>query len=125
VADILLIDDDAQVRTYLRRVLESAGHHVWEAAGGADGLRLAQGQTPDLVLCDLFMPGQDGMETIRAVRRLGLDVPIVAMSGGGIGGEVGDFLQCAKLMGAVETLQKPISVQRLLQVVEARVLQRI
>jgi CheY-like chemotaxis protein len=105
--------------------LEGAGHQIWEAADGAGCQRLAQGQRPDLVLCDPFLPGQEGVKAIRAIRSLGLDAPVVAMSGGGWGGDLVDFLSCAKLMGAVEALVKPIAPGRLLAVVERWALQRV
>jgi CheY-like chemotaxis protein len=124
MASILVIDDEAPLRGFLRRVLEKAGHTVWEAADGAEGLRLLQSQTPDLVFCDLFMPVQEGLETIRAVHQAQLDVPIVAMSGGGWGGQVDDFLQTARMLGAVEALEKPFSADRLLQAVETFAIKR-
>jgi CheY-like chemotaxis protein len=93
---ILVIDDDGPVRSYLRKVLESAGYQVSEAADGADGLRQFQAASPDLVLCDLYMPGVEGMEAIREMARLRPGVPVIAISGGSV---LGDFLPLALAWG--------------------------
>jgi CheY-like chemotaxis protein len=58
---ILVVDDDNGVRSLLRRVLESLGHHVQEAAGALDALELLKTRRVDLALCDVLMPGHDGI----------------------------------------------------------------
>jgi CheY-like chemotaxis protein/phosphoribosyl 1,2-cyclic phosphodiesterase len=65
---ILVIDDDEDLRILVRKALSKAGHRVVEAADGAEGLRLIERRTPDLVLLDLFMPAPDGFEVLRALR---------------------------------------------------------
>jgi CheY-like chemotaxis protein len=58
---ILVVDDDNGIRSLLRRVLESLGHHVQEAAGALDALELLKTRRVDLALCDVLMPGHDGI----------------------------------------------------------------
>src|ERR1700738_4646695 len=60
MATILVVDDDAGVRNFVRLALGDTGHEVLEAGDGADGLRQARGGAIDLVLCDLFLPGTGG-----------------------------------------------------------------
>ena len=82
MADILVIDDTPGVRLVLRDFLERAGHAVREAEDGARGLRLYRDRPADLVVCDLYMPGKKGLETIRELRHLDPAAKVIAMSGG-------------------------------------------
>src|SRR5690349_994065 len=88
MARILIIDDETALRLWLRVVLEGAGHQVVDAPDGTAGLQALRRQPADLVLCDVFMPERDGLETIRALRREFPHVRVVAMSGGGFDGRV-------------------------------------
>ena len=76
---ILIIDDEASVRTMLRRVLEEAGHTVFEASGGRDGLTLSRKERTDVVVTDLYMPGADGIEVIRELRKVSTHPKIICM----------------------------------------------
>jgi CheY-like chemotaxis protein len=116
MARVLVVDDDEQIRSILRAILETAGHQVTEAADGAEGFRCAGREPADLVFCDLFMPGQDGLETIRDLRRDFPALPVVAMSGGGYGGEL-DLLPAARLLGANVALRKPFNPESVLNAV--------
>jgi CheY-like chemotaxis protein len=83
MAHILMIDDDEVLRATIRRVLERAGHRVTEAENGDVGMRIVQGETPDLVITDLLMPEKEGIETIQELREGFPEIPIVAVSGAG------------------------------------------
>src|SRR5947209_4368981 len=100
---VLIIDDDAKVRAVLRVMLESAGFEAAEAGDGEEGVRAFRRLEADVVLCDLFMPGRDGLEAIRGLRREFPGVKVIAMSGGGFGGAV-DMLPAARLLGAAAVL---------------------
>jgi CheY-like chemotaxis protein len=113
---VLLIDDDAEVRTVLRTMLEHAGYEVIEAVNGREGLARYQATPIDVILLDLLMPEQEGLETISALQRLDPTVKIIAMSGGGQTGRM-DFLELAAELGAQRTLRKPFSQQALLDAV--------
>src|SRR5690606_36148924 len=89
VASILIIDDDGSIRRVLRTSLERAGHTVEEAKNGAIGMALYREAPVDLVITDLFMPDQDGIETIQQLRDEFPDATILAISGGAVGGPVG------------------------------------
>lgn len=112
---ILIIDDDEQIRAFLRLVLEEAGYRVMEAANGQEGLRQFR-QTPTaLVITDLLMPDRDGLEVTMALHRESPQVKIIVLTGGS--GEL-DFLDAAKLLGAHRTMKKPVTVAELLQAVQ-------
>jgi CheY-like chemotaxis protein len=118
MARILLIDDYPDIRLVVRLALCQVGHEVLEAGNGEEGLRLADGGGIDLVLCDLFMPEKDGLETIRELTRDHPGLPVVAMSGGGGDGRL-DVLPVARHLGAVALLKKPFKTDALLAAVGA------
>lgn len=112
MASILVIDDDRHVRALLRAALEGDGHSVHDASDGKEGLALYRREPADLILCDIFMPGQDGLATLRELRRDFPAARVVAMSGGSPIAHR-DFLPLANLLGAFRALEKPIPLQRL------------
>src|SRR4051812_47444675 len=114
---ILLIDDVAGVRAALQILLEGAGYEVTTAPDGRSGMELFSSAQPDLVITDIIMPDQEGIETIREIRRLHPSMPIIAMSGGGRARNA-DFLRIAKALGANATLAKPFDGAELIREVE-------
>jgi CheY-like chemotaxis protein len=82
---VLVIDDEAMIRSLLRTILSVAGREVFEAGDGAEALRLLEGQPVELVLCDLRMPVMDGLETgpRRWPTERGFRPPGVARTAGG------------------------------------------
>lgn len=109
---VLIIDDEAPVRLLMRRALERSGFDVTEAANGAEGIRAYRERRSDVVITDLFMPEQDGIETIQQLREEFPAARIIAMSGGSVIGPAGP-LQDARLLGADATLPKPFSLDAL------------
>jgi len=76
-----------------------------------------QETSTEVILMDLFIPGQDGIETMRALRRIDPQVKIIAISAGGKGGRRRDYWALAVLSGARRTLRKPFLRQELLDAV--------
>lgn len=114
---ILVIDDDENIRRLLRAILEPEGYQVLEASDGNQGVKEYQRSPTDLVITDLIMPGKEGIETIRDLRREFPNVKIIAVSGGGrIGPD--SYLKMAKGVGALCTLSKPIDRSGLLDAVK-------
>ncbi len=115
MAQILVIDDEPQVRRLLQTILERAGHDVFEAADGMEGLMTARARQPDLVVTDILMPNKEGIETIRELRREVPALPILVISG-----DPGSalYLEMAKLLGAHAALTKPFRATELLRAVE-------
>ncbi len=117
MARILVIDDDDAVRSTVRRILELLGHEVREADDGAAGLKLLGERDADLVITDIFMPGQDGIVTVGRIRKEFPRVKIIAMSGGDSTGRM-DLRHDAVLMGAAASLAKPFTPGDLLETVQ-------
>ncbi len=113
---VLVIDDHEDVRISLRRTLEGAGHSVLDAADGELGLALLDSTKVDVVITDLFMPGQDGIVTLRRIRKDHPTVKVIAMSGGAFRGRL-DLLKDAVLLGATAALRKPIAPGELLEAI--------
>lgn len=115
MARILVIDEDALLRTSLRRLLALEGYEVSEANGGLLGVELALAVRPDLVLCDLVMPDIDGIEVIRRLRSDARTaaLPVVVVSGSkSVLGRGGDAIP-----GAQGYVTKPFEIEHLLDVV--------
>jgi DNA-binding NtrC family response regulator len=114
---VLVIDDDAHLRWFVRDALRAHGFEVAEARNGKEGLRTYQEAPADLVLCDLFMPGRGGLEVISQLRQRCPAVKVVAMCG--ISSLFpGHFLMLARQLGAVDALQKPFGLVELLAAVK-------
>lgn len=109
---ILVIDDDDWMRVLLRQVMEWAGYEVTEAEDGREGMQHQRRQPADLVITDLIMPEQEGMETIRLLKKEFPQTRIIAISGGGrIGPEA--YLPAAQELGADRVFSKPFDVREL------------
>ena len=106
MANVLVIDDCQVSRAALRLFLERGHHRVAEATTGAEGQRLFTTEQHDIVFTDIFMPDQDGIETIVNIRRVNKTIPIIAMSAGGSSGEY-DYLDHAIKLGANHAFYKP------------------
>jgi CheY-like chemotaxis protein len=121
VANVLVVDDDPAVRTTVKLVLERSGHRVSVAAEGRAGLVALAAGGIDLLVVDLFMPGMDGMETLREARKHHPDLPVIVMSGtslGGPGQQAPDFLAMAVKLGAVRSVQKPFKPRDIIEAVQ-------
>ena len=117
MANILVVEDDAAVRAVVERFLVQAGHTVSTAADGVEAMELLEVMPPDVVLTDVFMPEKDGMELILELGRQPVRPVLIAMSGGGLLGDL-SMLEAAGKLGAVRTLPKPFGREELLAVVE-------
>lgn len=110
---ILVVDDDPGVRDVIRSMLESAGYAVLAAENGREAMKILKAARVDLILTDLVMPEQEGIETIKALRREYPNLKVIAMSGA-FGG---DYLRIASYLGAHATLPKPIQMGALLKLI--------
>ena len=117
MASILLIDDDDSIRTMMRLWLARCGHTVIEARDGREGLDLFPATAADLVITDIIMPTQDGLEVIRALQEKQPPVKIIAMSGGGrFAAE--HPLDTARRLGAARVLAKPFTFDALMAAID-------
>ena len=79
---VLVVDDEEQLRKLIDRMLSRAGLKVQTAAGGEEALVLLRsGRRFDTIVSDLMMPGMDGMQFLREIRQLDLDVPVIFLTG--------------------------------------------
>lgn len=119
MARILLIDDDEALRELMREFLSRHQFEIVEAGNGDDALALLRGDDAfDLITCDLIMPGKEGMETIRELRKMLPEVKIVCISGGG-NIVPGTAYQSAVLhLGADRFLAKPFALKDLLGTIQ-------
>ena len=119
---ILVIDDDDLVRNVITKILEREGFILSTASNGKEGVESFRDNPTDLVITDLIMPEQDGIETIIELKRTFRDVKIIAISGVGqlVPGKVGttDYLSIAKKYGANDVLYKPVERETLVKVVK-------
>jgi DNA-binding response OmpR family regulator len=107
---VLVIEDNAGLRDYLRVALESEDYDVLTAADGKQALGYLNGHPVDAIVTDLFMPEMDGIEVIAAVRRQYPEVRVIAISGRpGV-----DYLRIARELGVRHTLRKPFEIDELL-----------
>jgi CheY-like chemotaxis protein len=104
MARILIIDDESQIRSMLRLMLERVGYEVVEAPDGIEGIRKYREKPADLIITDLIMPNKDG-------------IGMITMSGGGVNRPEG-YLDGAKKLGANRTLTKPIDRDKMLTAVK-------
>jgi two-component system response regulator (stage 0 sporulation protein F) len=103
---VLVIDDQPGIRRLLTEVLTEEGYAVSEAANGYDGVQKAKDFRPALILMDMKMPGMDGIETLRELKRSGLGDKVIMMTAYG---EL-DLVTEAKEIGAADYITKPFDI---------------
>ena len=114
MASVLVVDDEADIRSLVRELLERAGHDVVEAGDGNEGLRAFFSARPDLVVLDVSMPGLDGWGMLERIRELS-DVPVVMLTA-----QAQELAKVRGLRGGADDyITKPFGRQELLARVEA------
>jgi DNA-binding NarL/FixJ family response regulator len=118
VKTILVIEDQPVMRHKTVTILKMEGYQVLEAPNGAEGIRLAHEELPDLILCDIMMPERDGYEVLQAVRlnRSTATTPFIFLTAKGEKPEV----RAGMNLGADDYLVKPVPRVELLEAVDAR-----
>ena len=117
MARILVIDDDESLLATLGQLLAASGHIVATAGDGREGAKKFRAQPADLIFSDIFMPNQEGIETIIALHREFPSVAIIAMSGGHTLSKT--CLAMAARLGARQTLAKPFTPAQLQDAINA------
>ena len=116
-ARILVVDDDPEIRSTLKKILELSGHQVHTASNGIEAQQSLDQHPVDLMITDIVMPDQDGLEGMRQAREKNPSLPVIAMSGGGRL-RTDNYLRLAKAFGATEVLEKPFDTSALLEMVK-------
>ena len=106
---VLVVDDVAAVRSVLRRGLEKDGHRILEAADGREALRILARESVQVVVTDILMPEQDGIEVITRMRTEYPNIGVIAISAPANG----MYLKMAETLGAHRTLEKPFALSEI------------
>lgn len=114
---VLVVDDQPGIRRLLTEVLSENGYSAEAAANGYEGLQKAKELNPMLVLMDMKMPGMDGIDTLRELRRIGSRAKVIMMTAYG---EL-DMISEAKELGAIAYVTKPFDIVSLCQLIHENV----
>jgi len=114
---ILVLDDDVSLRRVLRSILEQAGHTVFDAPDGREGMALCHQEHTAIVLADIYMPNKDGIEVLLEMQKLTTRPKIIMMSGATQKG-LCDLSAAALSLGADRVLVKPFDAQTLLVAIQ-------
>jgi two-component system nitrogen regulation response regulator NtrX len=123
-ARLLVVDDEEDILNTLSGSLEDEGYDVWTARDGAEAMQLVRTKHPDIIFLDIWLPGMDGIQTLKAIKEFDADIEVVIMTGHGT---VNTAVQAIKL-GAADFLEKPLSLDTVLEairrIIEQNLLQR-
>ena len=121
---ILVVEDEQAIAAFVVQGLTEAGYAVDLANDAAECLYWTEIAEYDLVLLDLMLPDQDGLETTVVLRRESPDVKIIVITGGSDMIGILNYLDVAKMLGAHSTLQKPFEMKTLLETIQAELQDR-
>jgi len=117
---ILVVDDEAGVRSSLSGILADEGYAVSAVDSGEAALQALETSRPDLVLLDVWLPGQDGLEVLRRIRERDAELPVVVISGHGT---IETAVKAVRL-GAQDFVEKPLSLEKTVLAVKNALRQR-
>ena len=103
-ATLLVVEDEKAVRDSIVAYFEDSGYRILEATNGSEGLSIFEVEHPDLVICDLRMPGMDGLHLLNRIMETTDETPVIVVSGAGVMTDVVEALQ----LGAADYLMKPV-----------------
>jgi len=107
---VLIVDDEEGIRESLSGIFEDEGYDVITARSGEEALKILKEQNMDLILLDVWLPGIDGVQTLKEIKDIKPDIPVIMISGhGNI-----DLAVKATRMGAYDFLEKPLSLEKVL-----------
>lgn len=107
---ILIVDDQEEILDSLGAILADEGYEAIKARDGQEALHIVQSDSPDVVFLDIWIPGIDGMQTLRAIKRIAPDCSVIMMSGHGT---IETAVKAIKL-GATDYLEKPLNLEDVL-----------
>jgi len=121
-ATVLIIDDEIHIRRLIAQMLELAGYQVLEASSGSEALRLMEQTKPDVITCDIFMPGMNGFEVLEAIKSepATAEIPVIMLTA--IGQEK-DTAR-AEALGADDYITKPFGTTNLVETIERQLASR-
>ncbi len=107
---VLIVDDEANIRQSLADILSDEGHEVDMTSSGEEAVEAVKKRPPDLVLLDIWLPGIDGMETLKRIKAQREDLPVIMITGHG----TTELAVKATKMGAYDFMDKPLSMERVI-----------
>ena len=107
---VLIIDDEEGIRESLSGIFEDEGYTVFTASSGEEALKVLKEQSPDLIMLDVWLPGIDGIQTLKEIKNMKPDLPVIIISGHG---NIELAVKATKT-GAYDFLEKPLSLERVL-----------
>ncbi|PKQ65735.1 response regulator [Labilibaculum filiforme] len=110
MSKILIIDDEKSIRNTLKEILSYEDYEISLAENGLEGIELAKSDEFDVILCDIKMPKMDGIEVLEKTQELGLDTPVIMISGHGNIDTAVDSIK----KGAFDFIEKPLDLNRIL-----------
>lgn len=115
-ATVLIIDDEIHIRRLIAQMLELAGYRVLEAASGAEALRLIEGTVPDVITCDIFMPGMTGFDVLEALKSQPdtAKIPVIMLTALGQEKDTNRAME----LGAADYVTKPFGSTKLTETIE-------
>jgi DNA-binding response OmpR family regulator len=111
---ILIVDDDADILTVLRRMLDGSGYQVESAGSGPEALQKIGLFRPDVVLLDLMMPQMNGIDTLRRIHEMETEPRVIMITAFG---DIGSYIDAIE-WGAMEYINKPFERDELIQAIE-------
>ena len=115
-ATVLVVDDEIHMRRLAARILELAGYQVLEAGSGSEALSIIEKTPPDVITCDISMPGMSGFELLSAVKAMpsGAEIPVIMLTALG---QNKDIIRATDL-GAAAYISKPFSSAKLIEMIQ-------
>jgi CheY-like chemotaxis protein len=115
-ATVLVVDDEIHMRRLAARILELAGYTVLEAASGSEALSIIEETPPDVITCDISMPGMSGFEFLAALKAIpsGAKIPVIMLTALGQSKDISR----ATALGAAAYISKPFSSAKLVETIQ-------
>jgi two-component system nitrogen regulation response regulator NtrX len=107
---ILVVDDEESICQSLRAILADEGYQVLVAGSGEDAIKIVEEEMPQLILLDIWLPGMDGLETLKAIKKINPQMLVIIMSGHGT---IETAVKATKL-GAFDFIEKPLSLDKII-----------
>ncbi len=114
---ILVVDDQYGIRALLYEILLKDGYHIFQAANGAEALKIVDKETPELVLLDMKIPGMDGLEILRRIKEDDPEIGVIMMTAYG---EL-NLINQAMELGAITHFSKPFDIDDVRNVIKENI----
>jgi two-component system, response regulator, stage 0 sporulation protein F len=113
---LLIVDDQYGIRVLLYEVFGKEGYQTFQAANGKQALDIVKKDSPDLVILDMKIPGMDGLEILKEIKKMNIDIKVIMMTAYG---EL-DMIKEATELGAITHFTKPFDIDELRQAVRSQ-----